>query len=99
MLSHLKSWPTSVFPTFHEDKYFGKDAQVRRKCIFDMDFLKKAFKSGAKATETLIKQKSIQPLLCPVDEDFSPTSGCAFLHGYLLINIYAAKDLPDMESW
>ena len=87
------------FPPFHEDKYFGKDVLVKRSDFSDMDFLKKAFKSGAKATETLVKQKSIQPLLCPVDEDLSPTSGSAFLHGYLLINIYAAKDLPDMESW
>ena len=71
-----------------------------------MDFLKKvvnATEKAVKTTENMIKKRSIQPLICPLDEDLvgdsTTGSGSAFFHGYLLINVYEARNLPDMESW
>ncbi len=54
-----------------------------------MSFLKKA-KSSFK--------NFVKPL-CAEDTPDEGHSDSVFLHGHLFLNIFAAKNLPDMESW
>jgi hypothetical protein len=56
-----------------------------------MNFLKKASGSIKKLMSSSASESQEDTL------DSGP--GGTFLHGTLLMSIFAAKDLPDMESW
>ena len=79
-----------------------------------MNFLKKAVKkteSVVRNAESAVRSGSIKKLLTMPSADSADNAESSsgdqdssnpdqvFLHGHLLIDIVAAKDLPDMESW
>ena len=67
-----------------------------------MNFLKKAMEKTKATIEThtdSVLSRTRSSFKSNTYESGGTGTGESFLHGHLIIDIVAAKELPDMESW
>jgi len=64
-----------------------------------MNFLKKGLSEAKKQIGNLGESTGGYGQGIPVVSGFGERDGASFLHGYLIIKVNEARDIPDMENW